>query len=123
MYNDFCSDILLCNDIDFVMIYKSIVGSCLSKKFSDKLSSFEKCWSSLLRLLMALRMNLLQIDKASLLEIFASLKTRNFGYTPSCLQMSRKLMCNFSLFFLYYSFSYFRKSLTVAFPYLRAISL
>ena len=98
------------------MMYKSIVRSCLDKKFLDKLSSFEKCWSSLLRLLMALRMNLLQIDKASLLETFASLKIRNFGYTPRCL-------CNFSLFVLSSSFSYFRKSLTVTFPYLRAISL
>ena len=29
----------------------------------------------------------LQIDKASLLETFGSLKIRNFGYTPSCLQL------------------------------------
>ena len=72
---------------------------------------------------MALRRSLLRIDKASLLETFGSLKIRNFGYTPSCLQLLRKSMSNFSLFFLYSSFSYFRKSLTVTFPYLRAISL
>ena len=41
---------------------------------------------------MALRRSLLGIDKASLLETFGSLKIRNFGYTPSCLQLLRKLM-------------------------------
>ena len=68
-------------------------------------------------LLMALRRSLLRIDKAPLLETFRSLKIRNFGYTPSCLQLLRKLKSNFSLFFLYSSFSYFRKSLIVTFPY------
>ena len=77
---------------------------------TDRVSSIERCWSSLLRLLMVLWRSLLRIDKASLLETFGSLKMR-------------KSMSNFSLFFLYSSFSYFRKSLTVTFPYLRAISL
>ena len=58
---------------------------------------------------MALRRSLLRIDKASLLETFSSLKIRNFGYTPSCLQLLRKLMSNFNLFFVYSSFSYFAK--------------
>ena len=80
------------------------------KKFSDRLSSFERC-SSLSRLSMTLQSSLLRTDKASLLEIFGSLKIRNFGYTPSCLQLLRKPMSNFSLFFLCSSFSYFRKSL------------
>ena len=61
---------------------------------------------------MALRRSLLRIDKASLLETFGSLKIRNFGYTPSCLQLLRKSMSNFSLFFFYSNFSGFQKSLT-----------
>ena len=40
----------------------------------DRLSSFERCWSSSLRLLMGLRRCLLQIDKTSLLETFGSSK-------------------------------------------------
>ena len=84
--------------------------SCVDKKFSDRLSSFERRWSSLLRLLMALRRSLLRIDKASLLKTFSSLKIKNFGYTPSCLQWLRKSISNFSLFFLNSSLSYFRKS-------------
>ena len=36
----------------------------------DRLSSFERCWSSLLRLLMALRRSLFQIDKASDVHYF-----------------------------------------------------
>ena len=97
--------------------------NCVDKNFSDRQSSFEKCWSSLLRLLIALRRSPFRIDKASLLETFGSLKIKNFGYTPSCLQLLRKLMSSFSLFFLYSNFSYFRKSLTVTFPYFRTISL
>ena len=89
----------------------------------DRLSSFERCWSSSLRLLMGLRRCLLQIDKTSLLETFGSSKIRAFGYTPSCFQLSRKLMSNFSLFFFYSRVLYFRKSLTVTFPYVHAISL
>ena len=50
---------------------------------------------------MALRRSLIRIDKASLLETFSSLKIRNFRYTPSCLQLLRKSISNFSLFFLY----------------------
>ena len=100
-----------------------MVEDWVDKKFTDRLSSFERCWSSLLPLLMALRRSLLQIDKASLLEAFGSLKIRNFGYTPSFLQLLRKSMSDFSLFFLYSSFSSFRKSLTATFLYLRAKSL
>ena len=123
IYNNFCSNFLLYNVIDFVRMQKSIVESCVDKKFSDRLSSFERCWSSLLRLLMALRRSLLRIDKASLLETFGSLKIRNFGYTSSCLQLLRNSMSNFSLLFLYSNFSYLGKSLTVTFPNFRAISL
>ena len=36
-------------------MWKSIVESCVDKKFSDRLSSFEICWSSLLGLLVALQ--------------------------------------------------------------------
>ena len=93
------------------------------KFFLDSLSSFEKYWSSFLRLLMVLRRTLLKIDKSSLLQTFGSLKIRNFGYTPSCLGLLRKSMSNFSWFFLYSSFSYFWKSLIVTFPYFHAIWL
>ena len=41
-----------------------------------------------------------RIDKASLLETFASLTIRNFGYTPSYLQLLRKSMFNFTLLYL-----------------------
>ena len=112
VYNDFCSDFLLYYVIDFVRMQKLIVESCVDKTFLDRLSS----WTSLLHLLMALRRSLLQVHKAPLLETFGSLKIRNFGYAPSCLQLLRKSMSNFSLFFLYSSFSYFRKSLPVTFP-------
>ena len=95
----------------------------LDKTFTDRLSSFERCWSSFLRLLMSLWRSLSRVDKASLLATFGNLKIRNFGYTPSCLQFLRKSMSNFSLYFLYSSFLYFRKSLTLTFPYLCAISL
>ena len=121
--NYFCSDFLLCNVIDLVRMYKSIAESCVDRRFSDRLSSFERSWSSLLRLLMVLWRSLLRTDKASFLKIFCSLKIRNFGYTPRCLQLTRKLMSNFSLFFLYSNFSYFQKSLSVTFPYFHAISL
>ena len=106
----------------FLWFCKTIVESCVRRKFSDRLSSFDRCCSSLLRLLMAQRRSLLRTDKASLLETFGSLKIRNFRYTPSCLQLLRKSMSNFSLFFLYSNFSCFQKSLTVTFPYFRAIS-
>ena len=106
----------------FLWFCKTIVEGCVHRKFSDRLSSFDRCCSSLLRLLMAQRRSLLRIDKASLLETFGSLKIRNFGYTPSCLQLLRKSMSNFSLFFLYSNFSCFQKSLTVTFPSFRAIS-
>ena len=44
----------------------SVAESCLDKTFSDRLSSFERSWSSLFRLLMVLQRSLLQIGKASL---------------------------------------------------------
>ena len=72
----------------------------------------DNCWRTLL-----------WTDKASLLETIDSLKIRNFGYTQSCLRLLRKSMFNFRLFFLYSSFSYFWKFLTVTFLYFRAISL
>ena len=106
-----------------------MVESCVDKTFPDRLGSFERRWNSVLCLLMALRRSLLQIDQASLLETFGNLKIRNFGYTPSCSQLLRKSMSNFSLFFLYstwyffYAFSYCWKFLTVIFPYFHAISL
>ena len=102
---------------------KSEVESCVDEKFSVRLSSFERCCNFLLRLLMALRRSLLRTDKTSLLETFGSLKIRNLEYTPSCLQLLRKLMSNFSFFFLYSSFSYLQRSLTVTFPYFHATSL
>ena len=112
VYNDFCSDLLLYDIIDFLRMKKSIVESCLDKKkFCDILSSFKMCWSFLWRLLVTLWRSLLRIDEASLLETFRSLKIRNFGYTPSCLQSLRKQMPDFSLF------SYLQKSLTVSFSY------
>ena len=51
---------------------KSIVERCVDKMFLDRLSSFERCLSSLLRLLMALLRSLLRIHKASLLETLTS---------------------------------------------------
>ena len=68
---------------------------------------------------MVLQRSFLRIYKTSLLETFGSLKIRKVG----CLQLLRKPMSNFSLFFLYSSFSYFRKSFTVTLPYFSAISL
>ena len=53
---------------------------------------------------MALRRSLLRIDTASLLETFGSLKIRNFGHTPSCLQLLRKSMSNFNLFHFNFTF-------------------
>ena len=87
VYNDFCSDFFLCDVIDFLKMQKSIVESCLDKTFLDILSSLKACWRSLLSLLMALQSSLLRIDEASLFETFGSLKIRNFGYIPSCLQL------------------------------------
>ena len=122
VYNEFFSNLLLCDIIDFLRMKKWIAESCLDKKFSDILHSFKTCWSSLLLLLMALRRSLLRIDKASLSETFRSLKIRNFRYTPSCLQLLRKSISSFSLFFLYCSFSYLWKSLIVTFLYFRTKS-
>ena len=85
IYNDFYSDYLLYDVRDFVRMQKSIVESCVDKKFLDRLNSFKRCWSSLLRLLVTRRRSLLRIDKACSLETFGSLKIRNFGYTLSCL--------------------------------------
>ena len=96
---------------------KSVVESCLDKKFLDILSFLKRCCSSLLRLFMALRKSFLRNDEASVFETFGSLNIRNFGYTLSCLQLLRQSMSNFSLFFLYSSFLYLPKSLTVTFAY------
>ena len=123
VYNDFCSNLLLCDIVDFLRMEKSVVKSCLDKEFSDILSSFKTCWISLLRLFMALRRSPLRIDEVSLFETFGSLKIWNFGYTPSFLQLLRKSMSNISLFFLYFSFFYLRKYLNVTFWYFRAKSL
>ena len=80
VYNSFCGDWLLCNIIGIFRMFKSVEESCLDKKFSDILRSFKTCWSSLLRLLMALRRSFLRIDEAFLFETFGSLKIRNFFY-------------------------------------------
>ena len=71
-------------------------NSFLSWVFSNFSSDFLLwdiciCWGSLLRLLIVLRRSLLRTDKASLFETLRSLKIRNFGYTPSCLQLFRKI--------------------------------
>ena len=50
-------------------------------------------------------------------------KEKEFRIYTEFFQLLRKLMFNFSLFFFYSSFSYFRKSLTVTFPCFRAKSL
>ena len=42
--------------------------------------------------------SLFRIDEASLFQTFGSLKIRNFGYTPSCLQFFKKSVYNFGLF-------------------------
>ena len=60
-------------------------------------------------------MNLLRINEASLFETFSSLKIRNLGYTPSCLQLLKKSLSTL-IFFL-------QKSLTVTIPCFHAISL
>ena len=96
VYNNFCSNFFLYDVIDFLSMWKSIID----KKFSDRLSSFERSWSSLLRFLMALQRSLLRIDKAPLLQTFGSLKVSSFGYKATCLQLLRKSMSNFRLFFL-----------------------
>ena len=63
-----------------------------------------------------------QIDEASLFETLGTLRIKNFGYTPSCLQLLRKSMFSLSLFFLYFHFSYFGKFLTITFACFPAIS-
>ena len=123
VYYDFCSDLILYDIKDFSRIFKSLVENCLDINFSDILSCFELYWNSLWRLLMGVRKRLLQNDEASLIEKFGSLKIRNFGYIPNCLQLLRKSMSSFSLSFLYSSFSYLQKSLSVTFPYFRAQSV
>ena len=110
VYNNFWSDLLLCDIIDFLMMKKSIVETYLDKKFSEILSSFKTCWSSLLHFLMVLQRSFLRTDEASLFQTFDSLKIKNFGYKPSCLKLLRKSVSNFSSFFLYFSFSYLWKS-------------
>ena len=85
--------------VEVLRMQKSVVVSGLDIKFSDILSSFKTCWSSLLQLLMALWRSLLRNDEASLFETFGTLKIRNFGNTTSCLQLLRKSMSNFRFFF------------------------
>ena len=94
----------------------------MDKKISDWLGSFKTCWNFLLGLLTALQIGLWCIDKESLFETFSTLKIRNFGYTPTCLQFLRKSMPSLSLFCSYFNFPYFRKSSTVTSLYFRAIS-
>ena len=77
VYNNLCSEFLLCNVIDFIDV---IVESYLDKKSLDIMISYKICCSSLIRLLMALRMSLLRIDEASLFETLSSLKVTNNGY-------------------------------------------
>ena len=72
---------------------------------------------------MALQRRTLRINKAPLFETFGSLKIKNSGYTPSCLQLMRKSMYSLSLFCFYFNFSYLWKSLTLTFPCVRAISM
>ena len=87
------------------------------------MSSLETYLSSVLRLLMVLRRSVLRIDQAYLFEIFCSLIMRNFKYTQSCLQLLRKQMCSLNFLGLYFTSSYFRKSLSPTFPCFHAISL
>ena len=85
VFSDFWTNFLLWDVINQLRMQKSIIDSCLNKKVSDRLSSFETCWGSLLHLLNTLWRSLLHIDKASLFETFGSLKLRNFGYALICL--------------------------------------
>ena len=62
----------------------------------DRLSSFERCWWPLFRLLIALQRSLLRIDKASLFETFGSLKIRNSGYTAQFYNFLDSTIYNFS---------------------------
>ena len=94
--------IYCCAILDFLRMWKSMVESSLDKIFSDILSSFKTCCSSLLRLIMAQQRIIFQIDEAFLFESFSSLKMSSFRYTTSYLQLLRKLMSNFSLFFLHF---------------------
>ena len=48
---------------------------------------------------------------------------KEFRIETSCLQLLRKSLFSYTLFFLYFSFSFFRKSLTVKFPCFRPILL
>ena len=50
---NFAAIILLSDVLDFLKMQKLIVEDYLDKKFSDRMSSFETCRSSLLRLVMA----------------------------------------------------------------------
>ena len=69
VYSDFCSNFLLCNVIDFLRMWTSIVESCLNRKFLDILSSFKARWSSLLSHDGATK-SLLQIDEISFWNIW-----------------------------------------------------
>ena len=84
VYKDFFSDFLLYDVIGFVRMQKSVVESWVDKTFTDKLSSFERCWSSLLRLLMALRRSFVWIDKLKLDIDFLS-NCKQLGVYPKFL--------------------------------------
>ena len=93
MYDNFCTDFLLYDVIDFVRMKKSIVESCVDKTCLDRLSCFGRCWSFLLSLLIALRRNLLRIDKASLLETFGSLRTFGISATHQVVYNCSESQC------------------------------
>ena len=58
VFNDFCSDFLLCDVMDLLRMYKSRIESCLDKRIKHWLSSFETWWNSLLHLSMVLQRGL-----------------------------------------------------------------
>ena len=73
----------------------------------DRLSSFERCWSSLLRLLMALRRSLFQIDKASDVHYFKLPYIGNLSHhIKNKLLKLRKEFCkeNFNIKLVFSSF-------------------
>ena len=84
VYKDFFSDFLLCDVIGYIRMQKSVVESWVDKTFTDKLSSFERCWSSLLRLLMALRRSFVWTDKLKLDIDFLS-NCKQLGVYPKFL--------------------------------------
>ena len=55
-----------------------MVESCVHKRFSDRLSSFERSRISLLSFLMLLRRSLLRTDKASFFRNIEQFKDKEF---------------------------------------------